>query len=495
MSDRILRPTLAVLALIAILSLLFVAGTQAATRLEGVSARQTIPATLPPATIATIPPTLPVTPNEEPTGRIVLPLILRVDDSATQGAAEARPWPVTHRGIHVFNDQLTQGTSAEQVTFCATHYAGTQKMIRCEADRLRTVNPDIMILHYRLGHALGYRGIQGNCNPTGGYIQIISGDEWIQEWPGEAALQESWFYHWPESSQTRLLNCDWGWYLMAIDDPGWRAHWQAEVLAQLQANDDDGVFLDSLSVPNYLGHTRFDPNLPAVDATFEAAWTQRIEDWLAWLQTQPLGDYWLVPNVGSWITTRDATLYEAADGMMIEGFALEADASPYPLFDWRLQMGHMIEASKRDQALIAQSYAIDPQERMFTLGCYLLVKGDHTYLNIEDGLDPEWWPEYDLPIGAPTRAVTQLDELVIENSVLYGRLYDNARVLVNPTSPWDGSGQTVNVTLSSTHYQAETTGGGAVPESGIPSGSVDYRAVNEITLAPYSAAVLFYERP
>ena len=430
------------------------------------------------------------------TQSLVLPLILRgVTSAKTPTPSPRRPWPDTTCGIHVFNDQLTQGMSDEQVAFCATHYVGTQKMIRSEADRLRAVDPDFLILHYRLGQALGYRGIEGNCLPMGPWVQIVVGDDWVQEWPGEAALDEAWFYHWPESSQDRLLNCDWGWYLMEIADAGWRAHWQAEVLAQVAMNDDDGVFMDSLSVPNYLGHTHYDPHLPAVDAAFEAAWNQRIDDWLAWLQTQPLGDYYLVPNVGSWITTRDATRYEAADGMMVEGFAIEADASPYDLFDWRLQMERMIQAGKRGQALIGQSYAVDPRERMFTLGCYLLIKGPRSYLNIDEGLDPEWWPEYDLPIGAPLQSPATLDDLAIEGSVLYGRLYDNARVLVNPTSPWDGSGQTVTLSLAGTHYLAETSGGGAVPESGAPSGSVSYRAVDEITLPPFSAAVLFYERP
>ena len=73
----------------------------------------------------------------------------------------------------------------------------------------------------------------------------------------------------------------------------------------------------------------------------------RIDAWLAWLQTQPLGAYYLVPNVGSWITSRETTGYAAADGLMIEGFGLEADASPYPYADWQLQMNRILGAVNR----------------------------------------------------------------------------------------------------------------------------------------------------
>ena len=58
--------------------------------------------------------------------------------------------------------------SDAQVAFAVTHYDGTQKMTRDQADRLRAADPDFLILHYRLGHGLGYRAIDPPCQPTGG---------------------------------------------------------------------------------------------------------------------------------------------------------------------------------------------------------------------------------------------------------------------------------------------------------------------------------------
>ena len=407
-----------------------------------------------------------------------------------------RPWPDTGRGIHVFNDQLAGDMSDAQAAFAVTHYDGTQKMTRDQADRLRAADPDFLILHYRLGHGLGYRAVNPPCQPTGAWLHVIEGDDWVQEWPGGANVVESWFYHWPEAGSTRVLNCDWGWYLMELDDAGWRAYWHDEVLRQVQANDADGVFMDSLSVPNYLMADHYDPNLPDVDAAFESAWAARIEDWLGWLQGRSLGDYYLVPNVGEWITSRETTDYSAADGLMVKGFAIAADASPFALADWQLQMNRTLAAVGLSQALLLQTTATGSQERMFALGSYLLVKGGRTYLNIELDLAPEWWPEYDIAIGAPTESAgADIATLYDAANQVYRRDFEDGFVLVNPTNPWDGTGRTATVNLGGTYYLAQTSGGGEVPPDGTRPGSVSYSPVVSVILPPYSAAVLLNAAP
>lgn len=410
--------------------------------------------------------------------------------------AAARPatraWPDTSTGIHVFNDQLASGLTNAQTQFAAMHYAGSQKLTFSQAEALRAANPGFIVLHYRLGIGLGYRTTTGACVPNGDYLAVVEGDDWVQEWPGDANVQDSWFFPWAGSD--RVLNCDWGWYLMELGDASWRTYWHGEVLRQVRANADDGVFIDSLSVPNSLG--TYSPPLPALDLAFEAAWSARIESWLAWLQTQPVGAHYIVPNVGSWITTRDTTDYGAADGMMVEGFAIEADASPYNLEDWCLQMNRILAATARGQAIIGQSYAMGDQERMFALGSYLLVKGSKSYLNLDYGLDPEWWPEYDIPIGRPTEsAVSSIQDLYEEEDGVYRRDFNNGFVLVNPTSPWDGTATSPVVDLGGTYYLAECSGGGTLPDDGVPTGAVTYRAVSAIALGPYSAAVLLNEEP
>ncbi|MBI3961338.1 MAG: hypothetical protein HY335_01195 [Deinococcus sp.] len=332
---------------------------------------------------------------------------------------------------------------------------------------------------------MGYRTIQNGCQPTGDWIAIVEGDNWVREWP--ATVSAGWFFPW--AGQSRVLHCDWGWYLAELNDAGWRNYWQGEVLRQLRANDGDGVFLDSLSVPNYLGADRFSPALPPLDSAFEGAWTARINNWLTWLQGQAVGEYDLVPNAGAWINNRDSVDYGLADGVMIEGFAIPADASSYPLGDWLLQVNRALGMIQKGRVVIGQTYASGNQERLFALGTYLLIKGQHTFLNIDLGLEPEWWPEYDIPIGVPTESAGA-DIADLYDGQVYRRSFDNGLVLVNPTSPWDGSGVTHTVDLGGTFCRAQTSGGGEVPASGVPSGSISYQAVTSVTLPPYSAAVL-----
>jgi hypothetical protein len=445
----------------------------------------------PPLPGATATPTPTPTPTRTPT-----PSATATPTATGTPDGSRRPWPNTSRGIHVFNDQLASNMTDAQVAFAVANYDGTQKMTRDQADRLRAADPDFMILHYRLGHGLGYRAINPPCQPTGAWLHVVEGDDWVQEWPGDAAVVESWFYHWPEVGSTRVLNCDWGWYLMELNNAGWRDYWHDEVLRQVQANDADGVFMDSLSVPNYLMADHYDPNLPDVDAAFEAAWAARIENWLSWLQSQPLGDYYLVPNVGEWITSRETTDYSAADGLMVEGFAIAADASPFALDDWRLQMNRTLAAVGRNQALLLQTTAAGAQERMFALGSYLLVKGGRTYLNIELDLPPEWWPEYDIAIAAPIESAGgDIANLYDAANQVYRRDFDNGFVLVNPTNPWDGTGYTATVNLGGVYYLAVTSGGGEVPADGTRPGSVSYSPVASVTLPPYSAAVLLNAMP
>jgi hypothetical protein len=420
-------------------------------------------------------------------------MLLAASGVPALGATRARPWPDTASGIHVFNDQLPSGMSDAQVRFAARHYDGTQKMLRSEADRLRAIDPGFLILHYRLGEGLGYRSTTGNCRPNGDYLRIIQGNRWIREWPSSTSPR--WFYKYGGSN--RVLMCAYGWYLMNLDNSSWRGWWQDRVLRQVKANGDDGVFMDSLSVPNYFGGSVWRPRLPDVSPAFEEAWSSKIHRWLQWLQDQPLGRrYYLVPNVGSWITSRDATNYSPADGVMVEGFALNGNGDPYALSDWKLQADRILSLATKGRAVIGQTYVTRRRERGFALGTYLLLKHDRSYINIDTGLAPEWWPEYGIPIGKPQRGTgTAVAGLYDAQAGVYRRRFTRGLVLVNPTSTADGTAAARTVRLGRTMYLAVAHGGGDVPSSGRAPGNVTYEAVRSVRLAPYSAAVLLNTRP
>ncbi len=421
---------------------------------------------------------------------VVLTMPLAITTPAAPGIIHA--FPDTAEGIHIFNDQLAVWEMSEaQFEFAARHYAGTQKVFASDARRLRSHNPNFIILNYRLGMGLGYQSTVEGCESNGVWTEVIEGEKRLREYPDNPP--DEWFFEWEGQ---RVFFCDWGWYVMDISNASWKEYWAGEVLRQLQTNAADGVFMDSLLPPNYYGGDRFDPNLPVLDEAFEKAWSSKIEDFIAYGQSGELAEYYLIPNVGAWITGRDMTDYSGADGVMVEGFARLSDGEYFSAQegDWQMQMGRVLRMVGMDKVILLQQYVTnkdDVADRMFLLGSYLLVKEHHTYLNFEFSAKPEWFPEYEIPIGTPVGGIPRsVSSLWRSDWGVYARTYSNGLVLVNP------SDQSQEITLQKTYYQAFPTGGGIVPADGdVSDWRVDYVPVRTITLMPNQGAVLLVEAP
>jgi hypothetical protein len=412
-------------------------------------------------------------------------LALACAAGARAGAqAPARPTPETTYGVHVFNDQNATGISPAQAEFCARRYAGTQKQTRADADRYRAVNPDFLVLHYRLGQGLGYRVTSAPCNPNGPMNQIIDGT-WVQEWPGDSAVQERWFWH---LNGQRVLQCQWGWYLADTDDAAWRRWWSERILAELAHNDDDGLFADSFLVPSFMGG--FQPAPPSVDPAWESAWSRKMERFMDFMRGRFEGRYRFVPNVGTWVTTRDTTDFAHADGVMIEGFGWDV-WEQYGLEAFTTQSDRLLALTAQDKIVIGQCESIwSPEARMYSLANYLLIQGRHTFLNFEIGQDPEWWPEYDVPIGAPLAdPPASTAGLWDPAKGVYTRPFSNGHVYLN-------AGHTTRAfALDAVYHRALPVGGGELPWEGVPPTSwrVDTVPVSSLTLAPGGAAVVLID--
>ncbi len=404
-------------------------------------------------------------------------------------AIAERPFPSTRSEIRVFDDQLaTWSMSEAQFAFAASHYAGTQKVRRSEAQHLRLYNPGFLVLHYRLGQALGHSLPSVDCQPTANMIEIVHGDAWVEEWPGEANVVESWFFH---SAGQRLFNCSNGHYLADLDDSAWRAWWSAEVIQELQENEDDALFADSYSVPSYFGGCDWSPCLPDVDPIFEASWAAKEHAFTDFIQSAfAAGGFKWIPNLGAMITSRDPSDWSNVDGAMIEGFAEWGSGNYFDESDWILQMNRILPLAAAGKILIAQTYpeATDVAERMFVLGSYLLVRGDRSYLNLDLGLEPEWFPEYAVYLGRATDPLAvQISDTYDTASGTYVRHFRNGEVLVNPsTSPR-------NAILGGTFARVVPSGGGFVPPSGIAPGSLGFVPVTAVALGPHQAAVVLHE--
>jgi Hypothetical glycosyl hydrolase family 15 len=381
--------------------------------------------------------------------------------AAALALAVPAPAP-TNATIGVFSDQLPDGMPPALVAFAAAHYAGAQKLGRTTTLALKQQNPKFFAIQYRLALGLGRA------------TQLRFGDAWKPEWP--ARRSERWFFHWHGS---RVFQKQWGWYVMNLDDGGWRAYYTAKLHQQVQSTAADGAFLDSASVPSYFGASSFTPALPDVDPVFETAWSKRLERWLPAVQ-RSLGKP-VIANAGSWVTTRDRTNYSGIAGVMIEGFATNLGPD-----DWKLELQRALGLVRKGKIVIAQSYpaAGDVQARMFDLASYLLIKGARTYVNFPLGIEVDWFPEYGIDLGA------SLDPpgLRVQDGA-YVRRFAKGIVAVNPGDA------PVTLTLDGPYQRVLPVGGGRVPDSGVlPAEWVltQTPVVGTLTLQPHEGAVLLH---
>lgn len=427
--------------------------------------------------------------QQEPALGVVSTTPLSVTVSESQKIIHV--FPDTMDGIHIFSDQLAVWEMGEaQFEFAAKHYAGTQKVFASDARRLRSHNPNFVILNYRLGLGLGYQNVSGDCEPNGTWLEVIEGEKRLREYPEDPP--DEWFFKWEGQ---RVFFCEWGWYVMDISNESWREYWTGEVLRQIQTNAADGVFVDSLFPPNYYGSDKFKPNLPNPDQKLEEMWSSQIKDFIALGQSGELAEYYLIPNVGSWVTGRDVTDYSGADGIMVEGFGRWSEGQYFSVQegDWQMQMNRILGMVNLDKIVLLQQYVNkdDTEDRMFLLGSYLLVKGHYTYLNFEFSTEPEWFPEYEIPIGTPVGGIPQsISSLWHADLGVYVRTYSNGLVLVNP------SDTTQVIEFQKACYQVLPSGGGIVPTDGdVSNWTVEYAPVTAVTLKPNQAAVLLVEPP
>jgi hypothetical protein len=354
--------------------------------------------------------------------------------------AQARAFPNTRDGVHVFYDQLPFNLTTQQLAWAATHFAGCQKVPRSMVDALRASNPNFLVLNYRLAF--------GTYDSIAGYL---SGNDWINDWDS-TGTHADWFITDPASPDPahRVRQTDWRWFLMDISGEingsatnGWKEYWARSVLRQLHATASDGVFADSYCIPWNLDATPSWLEPPA-----DAAWIRHMEIFGRHAQQQLHAQperFYFVPNVGPWITTRDTCDYGAfADGVMVEFFASPGPFDLYDIGDWEMEMNRVLDLVRRGRVVLCQPVTSDEWnigERLYNLACYLLIKGDATCYNLVFGENfydrLVSFPESAVPLG-PYATVPPADVAALYDAAsgCYLRRYEHGLVYVNPT--WEG---------------------------------------------------------
>lgn len=400
--------------------------------------------------------------------------------------AHARPFPSSSKSVVVFNDQVSERLSDEQARFVATRYGGSQKQRRSFTRRLRVHNRDYCVLHYRLGLGLGHR-------VGGAWLRVVDGDRWVREWPWR--VRERWFYHY---RGRRFLNRRWSWYLVNPDDAAWRYWWSKQAIRQMYSNEADGIFADSYSVPNFLGGREWSPVLPDHAPAFERGWTGRIDRFTRYMDGRVGARRVFMVNAGHWVTTRDRVRYEYADGVMVEGLGAWGSGSPFDEADWVLQQDRILSLARRAKIVIGQAYLDSPDDswmRKLAMGSYLLSKGRRSYVNLDLGYEPEWFPEYDLDLGVATDALPAAIAEYRDPSGLYRRRFAKGLVVVNPSDSESSAEVSALAGSDDTYDLAAFVGGGLVPGDADVSGMrIVGTPTTSVTVGAHSAEVLL-KRP
>jgi putative glycosyl hydrolase-like family 15 (GHL15) protein len=389
-----------------------------------------------------------------------------------------RSFPDTSTRIAVLTDQLPGGMSEAQIRFAATHYVGTQKLTLNLSRSLRAINPRFLVLHYHLA--------MWQSAPNVAFI--TEGNTWGNDYAAVNA-HESWFWH--NREHQRVTSSYDGKLLMNVSDPGFREHWRDSLIRQVEDGDYDAVFLDSASPALLQGEARSpaDPRLFADGVrtnTFDEldgrSWIAAWEDWIADLdRALSMKGIPLIPNIGSLVTTWDNTDYSLATGAFSEGFLDPG----FSTADWKAAADQTLGLVRRNKIVILQNYLPSPGDvarRRFLLASYLLVKDVRTYVAYFAAGPFEWYPEWDLDLGAAQKTAVTTDDLSWNG--IYRRDFDKGVVLVNPGT------SAVQVNLEAAFKRTEFVGGGAVSSEGTVAGRVETVPVTALEISAKGAEIL-----
>jgi fibronectin type 3 domain-containing protein len=423
------------------------------------------------------------------------------------------PFPSTAFGIGVFEDQFPSGLSNAMLQFLATHTDGSQKMLANEIAALRSFNPNFTVLHYQLG--------TGNSP----YDYIIN-NQWASDWTLVNG-HEDWFAHQTYTSEPqtsgdlgsgRVTN-NYQWNMADLANSAWDSYTISQLIQNMVATGSDAWFADSFTYGEGGGglNGTIPARLQGTNAGNPADWPNGVDffnlltNWAKYIQSNFASynsahgtHFMFIPNLGGNDTSWEPNpaWYENSngvpfiDGTMFEGFGMN-DAGGNDAYDWTLSANRALAFTNNNKIFIAQMYpdaVTDFQAVNFYLASYLLVKGNESYINMLTGSSPDYWPEYQIPLGAALTPLSSSISSMLWNGV-YRRDFQNGFVLVNPNS----NSYTLN--LGGNYNLVHGTGGGPLSDSQIDStgnyigGSLSYQSMSSITLAPGSAAIFLNPGP
>ena len=439
------------------------------------------------------------------------------------------PYPSTKKATRALVDQITGGyaITPQRIDFVANYLAGSQKNYRELIGPVKALNPNWHSLHYHLAI-------------WNGEADIIINNAWSKaEWlylTNELFQQDPHIFMYAVHKNTGrtswLRDYTWGAYLMNISNENYYQLLLNNLDYQCSSTGYDSIFLDSFALGTVYSFTGFNyinygagNDVPYQFTGYAnpqlggLTWLQASEEFISRLNKDlNRRGIWLLPNHGNMMTSWDPLDYALTNGGMLEAVPMRPDNSPemgsyYYLYDWVQSMSRTMYLTQKDRVIILQPYLPeinDLKYRLFVLGEYLLVKGNHTYLNLCVGGQSQasWYPEYEIDLGAPTQThqipdtlftpwKESIDKALLnyKEGELFIRRFEKGLVILNPHK----SAQPYNVPGDKPYQAAVISGGGTVPETGLGDLAYSLSWVNAPSgarnIPAESALILRFEQP
>jgi hypothetical protein len=246
---------------------------------------------------------------------------------------------------------------------------------------------------------------------------------------------EDWYVH-DAQTGSRLVNKDWGWYLMDIGKQSYRISLANQIKNNLINNPIfDGVFLDDVwgSVSSDRFYRAYTKETGIIPQSVIDSWHNNMK--ILFIQIKmAIGNKLLIINTGAFNTDYLAI----SDGQMYEAFC-HANWQAYGEYhpNWQKVLDRMIVATNLGKIYLAQSGILDgatdvqiKNTQKYCFAMFLLGANNNSYFYFSKNYrGVTYFPEWDIDIGSPIE-----DYHARAGTPLYEREYSKGLVVINPSS-------------------------------------------------------------
>jgi hypothetical protein len=194
-------------------------------------------------------------------------------------------------GVHYY---APGSLTSAQISFIATHFTLLDVSFTIDISSLqaiKTQNPNMRIF---------------------GYKDVVAEVTYDSDW-AEVNSHEDWFVH--DASGRRIMQRQWGWYLMDVGSAGWRQHLVSYMNSRINNAQYDGALADD--VWDTMASWYLSSFSATVPASVISGWHNNVMGMLRYIKANLLPGKILIVNSDEWRTNDYLNI---ADGQMLDGY-------------------------------------------------------------------------------------------------------------------------------------------------------------------------------